>query len=110
LVFLYVILARYGHQPFSEFWYLFLVALVVISVLLELVIRARSPRTIEIDGSSLNLEWSDGTFSVSVDDVSVRKGLDWLITSGRVLTARGRTFVVFKNLDGYDEFCTAVGV
>lgn len=103
LAFVYAILVLNGLQPFSGFLFPALVAIVLLDMIGTGVMRYRSPHAFRTDGEALLIEWSDATVAVSLDRVSVRRGLTRLLNSGTVLRAANRTFAVFEDLRGYGD-------
>ena len=99
----YAVLSYYGIRPFSGVAFPLLVGVVLLDAVVAGVLRARSPRVFHFDGEQVRIEWTKDVVSVPVNEMSTRRDLSWLLTSGSVFRAGGRTFPVFDDLEGFDD-------
>lgn len=104
LAFFYSVLSYQGAKPFSDFAFLLVLGLVMLDLAFALLLRLTAPRRFRLDGDILTIEWSKSLLTVPLDTLSYRRELSWLLSSGKFFRAGTKTFTVFKDLDGYEEF------
>lgn len=104
IAFVYAVLSYYDLRPLSALPFQLLIAMIALDILMAAVLRIRSPRAFQIRSGELLIEWRDREVTVPLDRVSVRRSLAWLLNFGTIFQADGRTFAVFKDLDGFQEF------